>query len=305
MKEPIIVTAFWDVGRSENCEFPRSNERYYAEFAEWARIKNNLIVYTDKYSESRIRKIRKKYGLEDKTIVIVHDIFKEEEELLKKMYDVEHNSAFKEFRYRPEAMENRANFNYAWFMKYWCMAEATKYAHPDDVFAWFDFGFNHMDKCYSNMNEFSFTWTLNREVSKIQAYSLREVDSIEVFDVLQFMQDTIMGVFFLVPVSMAEEFWQTIRQAMIALLMIGCIDDDQVLVLIAHKWRPDLIEVNVSKWWYMALKENGASHLSVKVKEPIKSLRHNLWTKIYDYEHKRNYIKITQKRMNRSVDSAI
>lgn len=84
MKEPIIVTAFWDVGRSENCEFPRSNERYYAEFAEWARIKNNLIVYTDKYSESRIREIRKKYGLEDKTIVIVHDIFKEEEELLKK-----------------------------------------------------------------------------------------------------------------------------------------------------------------------------------------------------------------------------
>ena len=51
MKEPIIVTAFWDVGRSENCQFPRSNERYYKEFSEWARIHNRLIVYTDKNSE--------------------------------------------------------------------------------------------------------------------------------------------------------------------------------------------------------------------------------------------------------------
>lgn len=305
MKMPIIVTAFWDVGRSENCELPRSNDRYYAEFAEWARIKNKLIVYTDKYSEGKIKNIRRRYGLEDKTIIIVKDIFQEEKLLFEKMCKVEVNSEFKEFRYRPEAMENRAKFDYAWFMKYWCMADAVKYASADDVFAWFDFGFNHMDKCYSDMNEFAFTWTLNREVEKVQAYSLKEVENIEIFDVLQFMQDTIMGVFFLVPVSKAEEFWKTIRQAMIALLMIGCIDDDQVLVLMAHKWRPDLIDVNISKWWYLALKENGATHLSVNIKKNSRSLKHNLWAKKYDYEHKNNYIKTTKKRMNEAVDSVL
>lgn len=305
MKEPIIVTAFWDVGRSENCELPRSNERYYAEFAAWARIKNNLIVYTDKYSENKIREIRENYGLGDKTIIVVNDIFEIEKNLFERMCRVEENNAFKEFRYRPEAMENRAKFDYAWFMKYWCMADAVKYAEPNDVFAWFDFGFNHMDKCYSNMDEFSFTWTLNKKVDRVQAYSLKEIENVEIFDVLQFMQDTIMGVFFIVPVKLAGEFWMTIRQAMISLLMIGCIDDDQVLVLIAHKWRPDLIDVNVSKWWYLALKENGATHLSVKIKESNKSLRHKLWAKKYDYEHKRHYIEMTKKRMNEFVDSAI
>lgn len=304
MKEPIIVTAFWDVGRSENCELPRSNERYYKEFSEWARIKNRLIVYTDKYSEQRIKEIRKNYSLEDRTIVIVNDIFQVEKELFEKMSNVENNNLFKEFRYRPEAMENQAKFDYAWFMKYWCLSDAVKYANADDVFAWFDFGFNHIDKCYNNMSEFSFKWTLNKDINKVQAYSLKDVSEIQVFDVLQFMQDTIMGVFYLVPVNKAIEFWKIIKQAMVSLLMIGCIDDDQVLVLMAYKWRPDLIEINVSKWWYLALKENGASHLSVRSENNEKKLKHIVWAKKYDFIHKKNYIKRIKKRMNEAVDSA-
>ena len=264
MKEPIIVTAFWDVGRSKDCEIPRSNERYYKEFAAWARIKNELIVYTDEYSVDEIKKIRNQYGLGGKTRVIVNDIFKVENDIFNRMLEVEKKKAFTDFRYRPEAMENQAKFDYAWFMKYWCMADAVKYANDDDVFAWFDFGFNHIDKCYSNMEEFSFTWTLNKEINEVQAYSLKNVEDVAIFDVLQFMQDTVMGVFFLVPTKCAVEFWKVIRQSMESLLMIECIDDDQVLVLMAHKWRPDIIKINISEWWYLALKENGADHLSVR-----------------------------------------
>lgn len=303
MKEPIIITAFWDVGRADNCEIPRSNERYYTEFAEWARIQNTLIVYTDKYSANRIKQIRKSYGLENKTKVIVNDIFQIEKDIFEKMCVVEEKQSFKDFRYRPEAMENRAKFDYAWFMKYWCMADAVKFAEPEDVFAWFDFGFNHMDKCYTNMDEFDFKWTLNKEINKVQVYSLKKIENIEIFDVLQFMQDTIMGVFYLVPVNRAVEFWKIIRQSMLALLMIGCIDDDQVLVLMAQKWRPDLIEVNISKWWYLALKENGASHLTVSIKKKNFSLKHYIWSIKYSCIHKINYMKRTKKRMKVNVDS--
>ena len=97
MKEPIIVTAFWDVGRSKNCEIPRSNERYYKEFAAWARIKNRLIVYTDQYSADTIKKIRSEYGLSEKTEVIVNDIFEVENDILKKMVIVEKNKAISDF----------------------------------------------------------------------------------------------------------------------------------------------------------------------------------------------------------------
>lgn len=305
MKEPIIVTAFWDVGRSKKCEIPRSNERYYKEFAEWARIKNRLIVYTDKHSERKIFEIRNQYGLQDRTRIIVNDIFEIEEDLFKKMKEVEKNKSFLQFRYRPEAMENRAKFDYAWFMKYWCLSDAAKLVDSEDVLAWFDFGFNHIDKCYSNMEEFSFTWILNREISCVEAYSLKSVDDIEIIDILQFMKDTIMGVFFLIPVKCAEEFWLTIRKAMLALLMIGCIDDDQVLVLMAYKWRPDLIHINVSEWWYLALKENGATHLTLKSKYKDTSIKHKIWARKYDYQHKKEYLRRTKERLSKHIDSAL
>lgn len=307
MKEPIIVTAFWDVGRSKDCEIPRSNERYYKEFAAWARIKNELIVYTDEYSVDEIKKIRNQYGLGGKTRVIVNDIFKVENDIFNRMLEVEKKKAFTDFRYRPEAMENQAKFDYAWFMKYWCMADAVKYANDDDVFAWFDFGFNHIDKCYSNMEEFSFTWTLNKEINEVQAYSLKNVEDVAIFDVLQFMQDTVMGVFFLVPTKCAVEFWKVIRKSMESLLMIECIDDDQVLVLMAHKWRPDIIKINISEWWYLALKENGADHLSVRLPKDRNqsTIKHKIWAKKYDYIHKTEYLKRTKNRMNKAVDSAL
>lgn len=230
MREPIIVTAFWDVGRSKDCEIPRTNDRYYREFAEWARIKNRLIVYTDNISSKIIKQIRKEYGLEEKTLVIVNDIYSIEPDIFKRMIKIESDKSFLDYRYRPEAMENKARFDYAWFMKYWCLSDAMKYVNEYDVLAWFDFGFNHIDRCYSNMNDFAFTWRLNKEINKVQAYSLRDVSSISVLDVLQFMQDTVMGVFYLVPARCAEKFWQLIKLAMQSLLMIGCIDDDQVLV---------------------------------------------------------------------------
>lgn len=305
MKQPIIVSAFWDVGRAENCELPRSNERYYKEFEAWARIQNYLIIYTDKYSEERIRSIRKNYGLEEKTKIIVNDVFTLEESTFHKMCAAEANSSFVDFRYRPEAMENKAKFNYAWFMKYWCLADATQYASEDDVFAWFDFGFNHLDKCYSRMEEFDFLWTLNKEVKKVQIYSLKPVGNIEIIDVLQFMQDTVMGVFLLVPSSMAKEFWNTIREAMRSLLMIGCIDDDQVLMLMAAKWRPDLVDLNISEWWYMPLKENGANHLSVSINKQKPTLKHRIWAKKYIAVHMFGYLKKTYIRMKKSIDSVV
>lgn len=304
MKEPIIVSAFWDVGRSKDCEFPRSNDRYYREFAEWARIQNRLIIYTDKYSKSEIEKIRAEYGLSNQTIVIEIDIFEIEKTIYNKMKLIEQSKDFYKFRYRPEAMENKASFDYAWFMKYWCLADAVKYANEDDVFAWFDFGFNHTDRCFSNMKEFDFKWILNKEINKVQAYSLKPVVDVSIINVLQFMQDTIMGVFFLVPVKHAEDFWQTIKQAMLSLLMIGCIDDDQVLVLMAYKWRPDLIQVNVSEWWYLPLKETGATNLSVEFKKEKKTLKHIIWAKLYDFKHSRQYMKLTKERMIESIDKA-
>lgn len=264
LMEPIIVTAFWDVGRGENCAIPRSNKKYYEEFKLWARIRNYMIIYTDNRSEKVILDIRKKYGLEDKTKVIVcPDIFDIEHEIYEKMQKIEKQKVTCKFS--VNAMSNRANFDYAWFMKYWCINDAANYIPHESIIAWMDFGFNHVNVCYSNMDEFDFVWDCNVATDKIHIFTLKDIhefDDKSLLDTIIFQQDIVMGVFHIVPVKLAGELWRLIKNAMNALLAIKCLDDDQMLLLIAYYSRPDLFNVHVSDW-FLPLKEMGAEHLTV------------------------------------------
>ena len=48
-----------------------------------------------------------------------------------------------------------------------------------------------------------------------------------------------------------------------ALLMLDCVDDDQHLVLMSYKARPEIFEVHITKW-QMAMKICGADHMKVR-----------------------------------------
>ena len=48
MKQITIVTAFFDINRSNMKEFNRSNQKYIDAFKFWARIKNKIVVFSDK-----------------------------------------------------------------------------------------------------------------------------------------------------------------------------------------------------------------------------------------------------------------
>lgn len=263
--EPIIITAFWDVGRGKDCKIPRTNERYYNEFAAWAKIRNRMIIYTDAKSQQTIMKVREEYGLLDRTtIFVIEDIFSIENEIYRKMKQIEENSFFKEFRYYQDTMSNRADFDYAWMMKYWCIAEAAKLFTEDTLLAWMDFGFNHLDSCYIKMEEFDFLWNCDVvDMEKIHLFALHPVDDIAGIDSLQYLYDTFMGVFHLVPSNCAGELWRLVKKSMEALIMLDCIDDDQQLLLMAYKQKPELFEVHISKW-FLPLKEFGAFHLTVR-----------------------------------------
>lgn len=281
--EPVIVTAFWDVGRADNCLLPRSNDKYYKEFSEWARIQNQLIVYTDNISSEKIKEIREQYGLLHRTkVVVMDDVFSVEKEMYDRMKTVQEIDDFIQSRYETNAMENNAKFVYAWFMKYWCISDAAQYVDDDECLAWFDFGFNHMDVCYTNMEEFDFLWQLDHKIDKIQIYSLVDIDKVHLFNSYQFLTDSITGVFYLLPVDKAQLFWQLIKNAMNSLLDLECIDDDQQLVLMACKNRPDIFDVHVSDMWYIGLKENGAGNLSVK---QVSNKKKNFFEKLIYYIH--------------------
>ena len=267
MKEPVIVTAFWDVGRSKDCAIPRTNDRYLSEFSEWARIENELIVFCDDSLSDKILSIRSKYNLKEKTRVIkTSNFFDIEQDIYRRMVQIEKKDTTRQFKYIEEAMSNRANFDYAWLMKYWCISEASKIVEQEDLIAWMDFGFNHMNNCYTNMEEFAFLWKTDLNTDKIHLFSLMDVSSISTLDTLQLQFDTIMGVFHVIPAKYALHFWQLIKQACYSLLMCECLDDDQQLLLMAYKYEPELFEIHKSDW-FLPLKECGASGLTVRQKK--------------------------------------
>jgi len=73
MPEITLVTAFFDINRSTWAKFSRTEKDYLAHFDHWARMRNRLIVYTMPEIVHEVIKIRRKYGLEDKTVVISVD----------------------------------------------------------------------------------------------------------------------------------------------------------------------------------------------------------------------------------------
>ena len=288
MGEITLVTDFFDIGRGQdkNEELRRSASKYFDEFRRWARIQNKLIVYTDSKSAETIREIRAEYGLSDKTVIMETDnLFELEGGLLERMEKASVNRDFLNFRYLPEASSNNPKYDYLWMI-------------------WMDFGFDHGGITYSDENDFDFLWNYDFD-GKIHISCLHDPDSVIGMQSLQFQDDCVMGCMYGLPRELVPEFWNLVRNAMEALLMLDCVDDDQQLVLMAYKAKPEIFHVHVTGW-QMIMKEMGADHMKLKQKaapkqeNKYKKLLRQTYRKIVPNKNdpKRNYAR-------RSYDAAV
>lgn len=267
MKEVTIVTAFFDIGRAEFDNFPRTNQQYLDYFKVWGKMKNNLVVYTYKEMAKEVRKIREEFGLLDRTTVIEIENENEiEPEILEKMKVVSKQEDFLNFRYYRNAVSNRYKYDYVMLLKYWCLADAVKKGYAKGMIAWIDFGFNHGDTCYTKPEEFSFLWNTNLKEDRIHLFALRQIDKRSTFRSVMLLNDCIMGCLLILPDFLCEGFWNLIKDSMKSLLRLGFIDDDQLLLLMAYREKESIFEIHVSNW-FMPLKENGAPHLTTREKE--------------------------------------
>lgn len=274
MAEITLVSAFFDIGRGNlaDAELARGVDKYFEYFMTWARMKNQLIIYTEPQYVERIRTIRAGFGLAERTMVIpVDNIYEIEPELYARMEKISSNERFCNYRYLNHAMSNRANYDYVMLLKYWCLMDAAKRGYVPDMAAWIDFGFNHGGDLYYIPEEFDFEWEYDFS-NRIQFFALKNPDEEFGLRNLQLQTDCIMGCLLLVPGRLCEKFWEMIKDAMKALLMLDCIDDDQQLLLMTYRMEPELFEIHISTW-FMPLKEYGGGHLSIKEKiTPRKNL---------------------------------
>ncbi len=251
MKPIRIVTAFFDIGRAHFDGYERDNETYFAYFRFWARIRNDMIIYCAPDHAERVAAIRAEYGLADRTeIVTVPDIFAIEPDLYRRMQRAAEDPGFQSFRcYR--APENGAPYSYVTMLKAWCLADAAERTAEDSMLAWVDFGINHCGVTYAKSEEFDFLWEYDFP-EKITAFCHEDPAGVSLIDTLQFMMPYFDGSVVVMPKALCRHYWESVRGAMEALVKLGCVDDDQMLLLIAYKYEPELFDIRLEKAWYSA-----------------------------------------------------
>ena len=260
-----LVSGFFDIGRGNlaDANVARGVDKYFTYFADWCRMRNKLIVYTEPRYVDEVMRIRAEYGLADLTQVIpVEDIYAIEPEIYARMKEISANQRFCDYRYYKNAMSNQATYDYVMMLKYWCMMDAAKRGLIEDMVAWMDFGFNHSGELFTTPEEFDYHWEYYFE-PKIHVFSHKDPDKELGLRNLQLQSDCLMGSPVVVHTSLCEELWNMVTDAMRALNMIDSIDDDQQLLLMGYRCKPELFEIHLSTW-FMPLKECGGGHLSCR-----------------------------------------
>lgn len=271
MGEITLVTDFFDIGRGQdkNQELRKTAEKYLDAFKHWARIQNKLIVYTDSKSAGKVMEIRESFGRGEQTIIIeIDNLFELEGELFERMKKAAEGPAFLNFRYLPEAFSNNPKYDYLWMMKYYFMNDAYNRGLLSDQVVWIDFGFDHGGVVYRDEEDFNFKWEYDFG-NKIHIFCLSDPNEMSGIECLQYQPDCVQGSMYGLPCELAPVFWSLIRKAMESLLMLDCVDDDQLLVLMAYKARPELFEVHVNNW-NLGMKLCGADHMKASEFAPGK-----------------------------------
>ncbi|KKW69231.1 hypothetical protein AAV94_01960 [Lampropedia cohaerens] len=267
--EITIVTAFFDIRRGGWGSFGRSGDRYISYFKHWARIKNNLVVYVDACYAEEVKAIRSAFGLLDRTIVVpVDEVEQCDRDILLRIETAmrsRHAWVFRRWLDNPESWS--VKYNYIMLMKYYFINEAVKKGLASGTIAWMDFGFNHGGEVFPVAEEFDFEW--NYPFSpKIHAFLNRSVDELPIFEIVRNMNVYIKGNLLVADAGSWSELWHLCRSAMVSLTACGFADDDQTLLLMAYRERPDLFELHESAQWGDALKNFGGGHLTMNDVSP-------------------------------------
>lgn len=278
--EITLITAYFDIGRNNFKGYERGNNKYISYFKFWARMKNNLIVYTTPQFKDEILQIRADFGLKNKTKVIVIDDFRNiDTDLYNRIKHAMNNEISLNFHKdikRPEAWS--IDYNYVVMLKWYCVSDAIKNNYANGMIAWIDFGFNHGGADgLINSEEFDFLWQYNFS-SKIHLFTHQKIDkNIPIFDIVRSMNCFIRGNIMVAPDYLWKEFFYLAKESMISLTRCGLCDDDQTIELMAYYEKPDIFEIHNVEHWYDGLKCFGGEHLTTKKEKPQKNKSYRLY----------------------------
>lgn len=267
-----IVTAFFPLKREEWNGFARPNNKYLEYFEFWAKIQNDMVIYTDNETAKHVEQIRKeKYHRDNTKIVIIEDWKKIDDEIYQKIQRTMESELAINFKMNPTFPESwNADYNYMTNLKAWFVQDAVNRKIADGMVAWVDFGFNHGGEYYLNSDEFDFEWTYNFN-DKITLFTINDLDDLPIFEICRRMNSYIQGGIMVAPDYLWIEFWKLVRQSIIELANIGLSDDDQTITLMAYRKKKELFDIfKADRWCSMLLQYSNNKNFSIAEKKEKK-----------------------------------
>lgn len=273
MQEITIVTAFFDIGRKNWQGFERDNNKYIEYFKFWARMRNRIVIYTNKDTAQQIVQIRDSFGLADRTkVVVIDDITTLDAEVYHCMEKVLSNDQAIKFRDKPSNPESyNALYNYVVYLKPYFVADAVKSGLASGLIAWMDFGYNHGGSFYINPMDFDYLWQYDFS-PKIHIFAVDPLDDTPVFEIVRSMKTYIAGGVIIAPAELWQVLASLFRESLFNLANCGMMDDDQTLLIMGYRKHPEHFEIHLIEDFFCPLQDFGGAHLkSVSLRQSKKT----------------------------------
>lgn len=245
MSEITIVTAFFDLGRGSLPKevrgrvLPhhqhRTTDTYFDYFSKQAKLQNNMVVYTTKDCAEKVYSIRKQYGLQDRTKIVVMDSYlpddmKPYKEAIEK---IQSSDEYISKITNPHLIEYwHADYVLVNIFKAFYVSHAINSGLIEtDLTAWIDFGYCRNDDAVPPCNK----WSYDFDDDKIHLFNIRPIEPERPIDSIIYTGDVyIMGCHIVAGTKKWEYFKGLILGCLNKLIEHKLIDDDQTLLLMAY-----------------------------------------------------------------------
>jgi protein YibB len=244
-----VVTAFFDIGRSEwhgevngrpiHGSQTRSNEQYLAWFNNLARLKNQMVIFTERKFVAPILDMRRKEGLESLTSVMVcDDLFSLSGPLARPIWLIKQiiRPVFQAF-VRDPALPEYWNANYIMMthVKSLFVSSAINMGlNLHRQVAWVDFGCCRDDQRFDP----GVPWRFDCH-DRMNLFFMREPDNRPVFEIVRTADVYFQAGIIIGPSERWFCFTELMDESMGSLLSCGLVDDEQTAMVMAYRRAPN------------------------------------------------------------------
>jgi protein YibB len=268
-----LVTAFFDIGRAEWTAGPglasryrRSATDYLHYFENLARLRNNMVIFTQPDLLAPVLAARRAHGLEQMTTVVAIDDLFATELLRPALFAIgaRMTDRFRRFVWQRDCPEYREPA--------YVLINALKSSFvntalaldlvPDAQTAWIDFGYCRDASAFDPQKPWRFD-----AAGKINLFHASALDDLPIFDVVRSGKVYFQGCHIVGPNHAWGPFGRAIGASLEHLLAADLVDDDQTLLLMAWRGDPTAYRIHAVPRgeWFVAM-----SHYNVDT--PLRSI---------------------------------